>query len=347
MSNVKMKNRGFVEIDDASAALILQMQKDDVDELVARNKGKGRADGVADNDLAMAMFRDQLEDMSLIISDRSMGRSMTRAVIMDAALLSESVAQEQAAATDRAMAQRLSGNTRSLRDTEMLRICAPPVLEESLSARLFDQYVIPLKEFDEETDAGFSIVDETEEQEASESSSWAISRKAQIDTTPRSCVSCDTSIPLFKLLRAPCGHYYCEDCLETLFRLATTDETLFPPRCCHQHIFLTSAKLYISSELMDIFQKKSLEFNTPNRCYCFEPTCSTFIPPHSIEEERGSCPDCGKVTCTICKNEAHKGDCPQDSKTQEILEMASQEGWQRCQECKRLVELRTGCHHIT
>ncbi|MDI1492029.1 MAG: hypothetical protein OHK93_003240 [Ramalina farinacea] len=152
MTNVKMRNQGFAEIDDASAALILQMQKDDVDELMARTKGKGRAGEVDDNDLAMTMFREGLENMSLIIADRRMGRSMTRAVIMDAKLLTDSAAQEQIAANDRAMAQRLSGNTTSLRDTEILRICAPPVLEESLSARLFDQYVKPLREFDEESD---------------------------------------------------------------------------------------------------------------------------------------------------------------------------------------------------
>lgn len=346
MTNVKMRNQGFAEIDDASAALILQMQKDDVDELMARTKGKGRAGEVDDNDLAMTMFREGLENMSLIIADRRMGRSMTRAVIMDAKLLTDSAAQEQIAANDRAMAQRLSGNTTSLRDTEILRICAPPVLEESLSARLFDQYVKPLREFDEESDVNSSSADETDGQEASESSSWAASRRVQMASLPRNCVACDTSRPLFKLLHAPCGHDYCEDCLQTLFRLATRDETLFPPRCCHQHIPLTSAKLYLSLELIDLFEKKNLEFSTPNRSYCFEPNCSSFIPPHSIKGERGACPDCGKETCTICKHEMHDGDCPQDRKTQEILRMATNKGWQRCWKCKRLVELRTGCNHI-
>lgn len=346
MTDIRMETHGFADIDDASAALILQMQTDDVDELVARTKGKSKAGEVADNDLAMTMFRDDLENMSLIIADRKMGRSITRAVTMDAALLSNSVPREQVAADDRAVAQRLSGNKSSLQGTDIPRISGPLVLEETLSARLIDQYITPLRGFDDESDAEFSIGDDTEEQAAGESSSWAASRKAQTASAPRNCVACDTTRPLFKLLHAPCGHEYCEDCLQTIFRLATTDETLFPPRCCRQPISLTTAKLYLSSGLIDVFEKKSLEFSTPNRSFCFEPTCSSFIPPRSIEGERGTCPDCGKKTCTICKNKMHDGDCPQDGKTQEILRMASREGWQRCWKCKRLVGISTGCNHI-
>jgi hypothetical protein len=35
-------------------------------------------------------------------------------------------------------------------------------------------------------------------------------------------------------VQAPCGHAYCDQCLKTVFILATKDEALWPPRCCQQ-----------------------------------------------------------------------------------------------------------------
>ena len=339
------RQQAFDEIDDASAALILQMQREDVDELLASSKGKKRKREESDSDLAMAMFRDDLQDMSAVIADRSISRSMTQAVLTDAAFLHESVAEERSAADDRAMAWRLAG--RRIRGTDTANTNPGlPALEESLSARLLNQYVAPLMDMDAET-SNVPSDGEDGRQTIGDSASWMASFEARAACTLHNCICCDTLIPLFKLLFAPCGHYYCEECLQSLFRLSMSDETLFPPRCCHQHIPLTSAKLYLGSDLIEHFQKKSIEFSTPDRTYCHRQTCSAFIPPQSIEGDRGSCPDCGSSTCRICKSQSHTGDCPQDGATQQVLNLAEEEGWQRCSNCRRLVELHHGCNHIT
>ncbi|XMA18656.1 hypothetical protein WAI453_011447 [Rhynchosporium graminicola] len=56
---------------------------------------------------------------------------------------------------------------------------------------------------------------------------------------------------------------------------------------------------------------------------------------------------CFTVTCKICKGPAHQHDCPQDAATQQVLQLAAAEGWKRCAHCKRMIELKVGCNHIT
>lgn len=330
-------------MDDASAALILELQQQDMEEILSNSKGKGREGDLSDAEIAFATYRDDLRLARSIIADRHMSRSLTRAVILDANVLNELAADEQNAADDRVAAQRLAeGNDES----PALRVgCETSKVEDSLAARLWEMYISPSNKTSSPALAELSD-DDDEEKCVDGSSSWAASGQARMARNTYRCVSCDDTKPLWALLGTPCGHYYCEDCLRTLFRLAATDETLYPPRCCRQRIPLTSARLYLDSDFTKHFLKKSVEFNTSNRTYCHRPSCSSFIPPSRIEGERGRCLDCNESTCTICKNRSHAGDCPEDTNTQQVLEMASQEGWQRCYKCRRLVELNHGCNHM-
>ena len=88
-------------IDNATATLILQLQNRDIEELIHASKGKRRDAELSDVDLAVAIYQQELQEMNTILTDRSMGRSFTQAVISDAPLLRESVAEEDAAARDR------------------------------------------------------------------------------------------------------------------------------------------------------------------------------------------------------------------------------------------------------
>ena len=335
--------QGISHVDDASAALILQMQDADLEELLTSSKGKGREGEVSDADLALALFEQDLRDMNGRVADRIMSRSITRAVIMDGSLLSGPMQEEQTAANDRAMAQRLSENGADNYEDVNNRTSSS-MMEESLSARLFGLYINPLKELD--ADSINYDAEDNDEQSTSESSSWAASRQAHSATALHECVSCGTKKRLFELLGCPCEHYYCEDCLRTLFRLSLSDETLFPPRCCRQQIPLSFARLYLDSGFVESFQKKSTEFMSSDRTYCYRPTCSSFIPPQYINGDSGICPDCGQLTCIICKGQSHEGDCPQDVGVQQVLELANEQGWQRCYNCRRLVELNHGCNHM-
>ncbi|KAL8643787.1 MAG: hypothetical protein Q9226_008120, partial [Calogaya cf. arnoldii] len=58
------------DVDDASAALILQLQREDVEELQRLSKGKHREDEVSDADLAIELFQQDLQETSAVLSDR-------------------------------------------------------------------------------------------------------------------------------------------------------------------------------------------------------------------------------------------------------------------------------------
>ncbi|RYC63074.1 hypothetical protein CHU98_g3131 [Xylaria longipes] len=149
------------------------------------------------------------------------------------------------------------------------------------------------------------------------------------------------------LARAPCRHEYCRECLSDLFKTAMVDESYFPPRCCREDIPVDANRLFLSGDLVQQFKKKSIELSTANRIYCYQPSCSTFIPPSTIKDGVALCPECTVQTCITCKGASHKGDCPADGALQQVLQIARQERWQRCPKCSTMVELNTGCFHIT
>ncbi|KAI0020947.1 hypothetical protein F4780DRAFT_790655 [Xylariomycetidae sp. FL0641] len=187
---------------------------------------------------------------------------------------------------------------------------------------------------------------------ASESSAQATAVASTATTddaieASRTCVSCTGQIRVSQLIQTPCQHDYCHQCLLQLIRLSFTDTTLFPPRCCRRDIPLSEHQHVLGRELFDQFQAKALEHSTINPTYCHNAMCAVFLPPVYYESDIAMCFDCGSVTCSKCKGKAHPGACPQDAATKQVVEMARQEGWQRCYKCSGMVELKTGCNHIT
>lgn len=161
------------------------------------------------------------------------------------------------------------------------------------------------------------------------------------------CAACNDKVSQFHTMRAPCGHTYCRICVKELFDRAAKHEINFPPKCCDQVITLEEAGLFLSLDIYDKFQEKSEEFSTINRTYCSDPECVTFIPPKAIDNQKAKCPACQKLTCIACKAKAHEGDCPEDPAVQSLLTTAAEAGFQQCRQCKRMIDLIDGCHHIT
>ena len=327
--------------DDATASLILQLQHEDLEALNASTNGEGRVNEVSDADLAICMLNEDLQKMSDVLSDRRMGRSLASAVITDAPLLLEAATEEDLSAHDRMIAERLLRGD----ETGLLAIRDRPEnpADDLLIARLTALYV---SDASDET----SMLAASGEDEASDESLQLASLTSNPSQSIQyECVSCTEFKRDFEILQTPCGHHYCQVCLSALFDQSTKDETLFPPRCCREIITLDSARLYVSTALAQNFSEKSLEFGSPDRTYCSQPTCASFIPPASISSETSTatCILCHTSTCTICKGTSHDDDCPEDVGMQLILGVAREQGWQRCYNCRRFVELNTGCNHIT
>lgn len=163
------------------------------------------------------------------------------------------------------------------------------------------------------------------------------------------CASCEDRVPARDLWRAPCEHPYCTECLEQLYTATSTDETLYPPRCCRQPMPWDQVRPRIDYQVAVAFERKIPEFDVAvaNRIYCSGTACLRFIGAKQLDTDIAACPSCEHKTCTLCGSASHQGDCPADSEVQKTLELAKSQGWRRCDTCKAIVDLAVGCFHIT
>lgn len=162
------------------------------------------------------------------------------------------------------------------------------------------------------------------------------------------CVSCYEKKPASQVATVPCEHQYCGECLDSLFMSAANYQTPYPPRCCHAHIGLAEHRYYLSVEVIMLCVAREHRNHTQrDGRYCHDPKCAAMIPPTSRRENIGDCPKCGLETCLVCMEAAHEGPCAQDAPIQRVLDLGKKSGWQRCQSCGDLIELREGCRHMT
>lgn len=162
------------------------------------------------------------------------------------------------------------------------------------------------------------------------------------------CVSCSESKDEAFILETPCEHHYCDECIVGLFHAATTDESLFPPCCCHQCVPLEDALEFLSVDFLETFRAKEEEFGSDNRIYCSVAECSAFIPQTNVTDGNlAKCPKCNAATCAECKAAHHLGDCQGDAGMELVRQMAQENGWQTCYSCQRIIELGTGCNHMS
>jgi hypothetical protein len=262
--------------------------------------------------------------------------------------------QEEQATRDRALAMEMSGHTGHPTTTGPVVGAAAPAAPSSSSApgkrprenedaEALAKLQRPTKQG--RTSSAYSTSPSISS--TPESSTRAASRMTVATTPPKSCTACGDNFAPHDLARVPCRHEYCRTCLEQLFTQSLKDETYFPPRCDKQEIPMYLVRRYLPAALVKEFEARYEELSTKIRTYCHEKTCSAFVPLRSIAGDTATCPKCRKRTCTICKAETHLGDCPQDEALRLLLEAAGNHHWQRCFQCRRVVELDIGCNHIT
>ncbi|KAF7889340.1 uncharacterized protein EAF01_010833 [Botrytis porri] len=346
MDYILAGNKCFADMDDETAELIIQLQLDDIE--YSSSKGKGRADDVSDISVAFKMQKEELENTALFLSDQRMTRSIALAVQNDGAVVTEAVSRDDIFVRDHSMALQLYQDPSRPATAPEIPPPATPntqILNEEVLQKLQILYVSG----DDSKDNKAAEPNGTECSSVigsnAESSTWAASRPVPSKST---CVICRDEISFCDAARVPgsCRHEYCRTCLEQLFRLSISDESLFPPRCCNEPITIASVRLFLTSDIVRAFEEKSIEFETPNRTYCCLQSCSAFIHPSKIVNNIATCDGCGTQTHTLCKLEAHIGDCSNDTALQEVLDLARNRGWQRCYSCWGMVELEVGCNHM-
>ncbi|KAI4130447.1 MAG: hypothetical protein LQ347_003379, partial [Umbilicaria vellea] len=174
------------------------------------------------------------------------------------------------------------------------------------------------------------------------------------------CITClSDDIPESTSALLDCGHRMCHDCLKRIFTISTTDPQHMPPTCCtSDNIPLKHVEKLFTDTFKRRWNKKYHEYTTKNRVYCPARGCGAWIKPADIHldltgganggRRYGKCGRCKTKVCCTCNSKWHTSrECPNDEETNRFVEVAKEEGWQRCFNCSSMVELREGCNHMT
>ncbi|KAF8603831.1 hypothetical protein BDV93DRAFT_441617 [Ceratobasidium sp. AG-I] len=325
--------------------LTAQLQLQDIEEWRAAQKGKGRVGGrPSDTELAFNALETEFKSTLQGLTDRRIAKSAQRAATGDQDLIdiiAQIEAQEQA---DHEYALLLSANPNA----------QPPAPNRVNNIR--SQHLgVGLSGYRRPDSPSASSVSSQPWSVADSFASLAVSQSTRASTLSPvrqsvNCVICNDRTT--QAYQAPCGCFYDRECLTELFQRATVDESLFPPRCCTQQISFQVVRAIFSPQLVRAFEQKAEEFGTTNRLYCHSPACSAFLGP-AVANERlktnKQCTSCYRATCSFCKSPGHASyvPCPTDAGAQQVLALGREEGWQSCPSCHHMVELDTGCYHMT
>lgn len=179
-------------------------------------------------------------------------------------------------------------------------------------------------------------------------------KQNSIPPRPRLCATSATATVKQKTVTVEhCQHKWCRTCIRDAFENAIGDGPDWPPKCCQHEIALANANQLMTEDLRSRYTTKAIEWGTVDCTFCWQKSCSAFIPPQNISNvhntRRGPCPSRPCVTCTACKQQYHEEEsCPENSEEVVLLrDLAEKENWRKCFSCGKLVELNKGCYHIT
>jgi hypothetical protein len=167
------------------------------------------------------------------------------------------------------------------------------------------------------------------------------------------CTCCALLAPAYE---APCEHAYCVACLRQLLLKAILEPSLLPVRCCGIEFDENVSRMVLARADFDRFQTAWAEINASSKMYCPVPTCSQFINLDLVDATVFPCPNCRVGLCKECRAGEHAGmSCTEfqesgdrsASEEQRLIELGEQLGWKRCARCGTMVELHTGCNHMT
>jgi hypothetical protein len=329
----------LMPLDDEFIALTLQLE-----ELVLvsqSGKGKHPIDQPSDFEVAFANFQADLEDYKMFLEDKKLAQSIGAAVHTDGPIIGAFAAEEAQSLEDRRFVLELSNNDPGM---ETLLCSQMPEASEAI-----DDWMSTIAD----TIAAQSIVDFSDnETEAGSSTNFVEGQSGIMKAFSAKirCVACMDDFSRANVVIANCGDCYCAKCVTKLFMRAAKEEQYYPPRCCRQPILLATVAKHMDTDDLETFRLASIEYATPEKVWCSNRECGIFIVPDDRNTmlQLATCPQCETQTCTTCSNAYHAGtDCPDDPSIRQTRELAQRSGWQTCRTCNRVVQLRSGCNHMT
>lgn len=351
-----------VDIDFESARLAIQLERhdilEDLDRTINPTLTIAQEEGLRSRLLAIESHDVELQQANARYAGQRLQQSMYHAMLTDTRAIAVSRREEQQAVEDRAEAARLSGeaappvppqvhqqqqgadyeNERLAEIEEMLNNTAPSSVDHSSTLA-----------GDDDVGSELTLVDGNVGVEVN-LAQYMNALRVDEHAPELECMVCANTFRGSQTVTLPCGDAWCRRCLSRRFEESIVDESAWPPKCCREEIMLQTAFQLLPTAVRVRFVLKSVEWSTPNRTYCHDRRCSTFIPPDRIQGRRADCPQCDESSCAECKGTYHgRRRCPEVATEEDRMleQMAQTNGWPRCPSCRRYVEITHGCNHMT
>lgn len=185
-------------------------------------------------------------------------------------------------------------------------------------------------------------------------------------------ICCEEKLPSM-MVHMKCSHQFCSHCMRTYVegKLQTSQ---VPVRCpqlqCRYYISASECRCFLPETCYEMLERTYVEadFLDSEKIYCPFPSCSVLLNPRQWLSSRASsssnsetncleCPACQRFICLDCGVPWHSSmSCEEyqnlpvenrDAGDMTLHRLAQNNKWRRCQQCRRMIELTQGCHHMT
>lgn len=126
-----------------------------------------------------------------------------------------------------------------------------------------------------------------------------------------------------------CPDIYCKGCLASYFIRTSTNETIYPPRCCGgKKIPITSSrrscpgKIWLLLKMLSSNSQRQIGYTVPTQL-----VDGLSHPTRSARTLRTVLSD--NETYIHCRHLGHEGCCPADKALQAVMKLGLDSGWQR------------------
>ncbi|KAK5711676.1 hypothetical protein LTR17_018257 [Elasticomyces elasticus] len=325
-------------LDDEITAWTAQLEE--INEREDSKKGKYSLSSIPHLEVAYTVFLSEIHDHLQVLSDARLAHRFASAIDLDGEVLTELSQLEAQAREDRRIAVQMSCVDPELETP-------PPYTDQVREGFIKDEHTRWL-------DPLVSSPDDTHHEAviAGPSERFAHHRAntvGKLASVAFQCAACTETFGWADLTQLQCEHAYCGTCLKAfmLRGVKEHDLALFPPRCCGKPLPHAIIANSLSDKEMEDFQGAQVERDTKDKTYCSNAECGQFIDSRHITAANATCPRCESHTCVMCKSSFHENDCPADPDFRAVLELGSENEWQRCFSCRSLVAIQWGCNHMT
>jgi len=184
---------------------------------------------------------------------------------------------------------------------------------------------------------------------------WRVGGSSQRHTEQgtHECLACVTEYNTQQMVSLSCQHRYCLECFNLLVHTGCENDRAFPPKCCGKPV---SGKLIMKKASQRAQRKYALlvakiAIPLDSRWYCPRSSCGQAIDMRKAKVSQYSglqCSHCLGYVCVLCREPAHhSGSRCNNASLKATLEEGARMGWRRCYNCHTMIELRSGCSHIT